>query len=222
MRKYWVIIVFVTLAVLQGFSQKVLSVDLGKIKSLTSEITSKNYYPGLLNRFVSFDTTLTPKEVHLLYYGKYFQSFYNPSSMYEEREEMFDLIKLHDYEAALVHGQLAFESDPIDLKTIFGLYLCNNQIGKTQSAEKFEFLYYALIGTIIETGSGNKVSEAFVIMNISDEYEIISTLGKHIKKQKLVKGNTDCFKLKKGEDKSLNSIKKIYFNISIPLMKAEE
>ncbi|CAG5078885.1 hypothetical protein CRYO30217_00797 [Parvicella tangerina] len=202
-------------------AQQVLSVDLDKIKSITSDITSENYYPTLLSRFNNFDTTLTAKQMHLLYYGKYFQSFYEPSSLYEEREQMFELIKQKDLSSALIHGKLAFEADPLDLKTLFGLYLCHQHLLNLREAENYQFLYYALVGTILKTGSGKNSSEAFVIMNISDEYEIISSLGKEIRKHKNIDGETDCFKLKKGDDKVLNSIKKLYFNIAIPLMKVE-
>ncbi len=203
-----------------SFAQQVLSVDLGKIESITNDISSENYYPTLLTRFNQFDTTLSAKQMHLLYYGKYFQPFYEPTSLHEDREEMFDLIKKKDFSSALIHGKLAFNADPLDLKTLFGLYLCHQNLYNTLEAENYQFLYYALIGTILKTGSGKSIDEAFVIMNISDEYEIISSLGKDIKKHKTIKGTTDCFKLKKGEDKVLNKIKKLYFNISIPLMKS--
>lgn len=188
---------------------------------MTSDITSSNYYPSLLSRYNSFDTTLSAKEMHFLYYGKYFQPFYEPASMHDDREEMFDLIKVQDYYGALIRGKLAFEQDPLDLKTLFGLYLCHQNLLNLREAENYQFLYYALIGTILNTGSGKNPDEAFVIMNISDEYEIISSLGKDIKKHKTIKGDTDCFSFKKGDDKVLNKIKRLYFNIAIPLMKAE-
>lgn len=214
-------IIFLLFNTSLSFGQQVLSVNLDKIKEITSDITSNLYYPTLLGRFSSFDTTLTAKEMHLLYYGKYFESFYEPSSLYEEREEMFDLIKQQDYQGALILGKTAFELDPLDLKTLFGLYLCHQKLYNLTESAKYEFLYFALIGTILNTGSGSNPKEAFVIMNISDEYEIISSLGKDIKKHKTVHKETDCFKFKKGEDKVLNKIKKLYFNISIPLMKTE-
>lgn len=219
MKKLYIIFLLFNTSFLIG--QQVLSINLDKIKSITSDITSDHYYPTLLSRFNNFDTTLTPKEMHLIYYGKYYQSFYEPSSLYENREEMFDLIKQQDFESALILGKMAFDADPLDLKTLFGLYLCHQHLLNYQEAEQYEFLYFALIGTILNSGTGKNKDEAFVIMNISDEYEIISSLGKEISKHKTIKGNTDCFKLKKGEDKIMNEIKKLYFNISIPLMKAE-
>lgn len=204
-----------------SFSQEVLSVNLTKIEAITSDITSTTYYPTLLGRFSSYDTSLTSKEIHLLYYGKYFQSFYEPSSMHEDREQMFDLLKIQDFSGALIHGKRAFDLDPLDLKTLFGLYLCHYHLGNIYEADNHQFLYYALIGTILKSGSGKNIKEAFVIMNISDEYEIISSIGKDIKNQKTIRKNTDCFKFSKGEDKELNQIKRLYFNIAIPMMKTE-
>lgn len=198
-----------------------LSVDLDKIKTITEDIASENYYPSLLSRFEKFDTTLTAKQMHFLYYGKFHQPFYDPSSYYLEREKMYDLIKEKDYKTALEHGKLAFNEDPLDLRTLFGLYLCNQQLLLLKDAENYEFLYYALVGTILQTGSGKNANEAFVVMNTTDEQEIISSIGKKVKKFKTVKRTTDCFKFEKSEDKVLNKIKKLYFNKEIPLMKEQ-
>lgn len=204
-----------------GNAQQVLSVNLDKIKNLTEDIASDYYYTTLFSRYKSFDTTLTPKEMHLLYYGKYFQPFYDPSSFYLEREKMFDLIKEKDFQSAIEHGKIAFKEDPLDLRTLYGLYLCHEYSQLYSEAENYSFLYYAIIGTILETGTGRKKENAFVVINIGDEQEIIASLGKKIKSFKTIKTTTDCFKFAKDEDKALNKIKKLYFNKEIPLSKTQ-
>ena len=56
----------------------------------------------------------------------------------------------------------------------------------------------------------------------SDEYELVKNFQKTIKKQKLLNGTTDVLYLKKSKNKELNFLKKVYFNIELPLLKVSE
>lgn len=202
-----------------GSAQKVLSVDLGKIRDLTDDITSSSYYPSLLIRFQNFDSTLTKKELHFLYYGKYFQPFYHPMTVNQEEERMYDLLSMNSFDAALVHGLRSFDKDPINLKTIFGIYICYDQMGNDIMAEKFQLIYFEIIAAILESGTGNHPDQAFVIMDPRDQYEIINSLEKKIKSESSVSENTVLFRLKRKDKQSMKRPKKIYFNLAIPQMK---
>ena len=203
-------------------AQKVLNVDIEQIKTLTSEITSANYYPTLLNRFIEADSTLSSKQLHFLYYGKYSQTFYHPYDPVDGQTEMYNSIELKEFDAALIYGQRAFDLDPLDLKTLFGLSLCHYYLGNEIKMDKYLLMYYSLISVILESGTGTSEEEAFVVMSISDEYELINTLHKKVKKQKLINGTTDLIYLQKSKDKELNFLKKLYFNIELPLLKVSE
>ncbi|MCB9194675.1 MAG: DUF4919 domain-containing protein [Flavobacteriales bacterium] len=219
--RLYLVILFNSLALFLTFSsQRVLSVDLGKINEITSDISSQYYYPSLLIRYQNFDTTLTSKEFHFLYYGQYFQSFYRPSEANTESELMFQFIKMRTFETAIDYGLKSFEKHPLDLKTIFGLYICYDRIGNEDEAGKYQMLYFGIVAAILETGDGKTPHTAFIVMNISDEYEIISSLEKEIKKYKLIGLDTELFKLKGTKNLVTKKIKKLYFNIHIPLMKS--
>ncbi len=213
------IILLVTSSFVNIIAQTALHVDIEKIKQQTSEITSENYYPTLLNRFISADTTLSNKQLHFLYYGKYNQSFYHPYDPVEGQTDMYYNIEQKQFNAALIYGKRAFDLDPLDLKTLFGISLCYHYLNKEEEMNKYLWLYYSLISVILESGSGNSIDNAMVVMSVSDEQEIINSLQKKIKKQKLLKGTTDLVYLEKSKEKELNFIKKLYFNIELPLKK---
>jgi hypothetical protein len=202
-----------------GQAQQVLNVDIDQIKTQTSEITSENYYPTLLNRFIKGDTTLSSKQLHFLYYGKFNQPFYHPYDPTDGQTEMYRSIEQKEFDAGLIYGQRAFDLDPLDLKTLFGLSLCHYYLNNEAKMDFYLHLYYSLIATILETGNGSSEKDAFVVMSISDEYEIVNSFQKKIKKQKLINGNTDLLFLEKSKDKTLNFLKKLYFNIELPLLK---
>jgi hypothetical protein len=200
-------------------SQTALHVDIDKIKEQTKDLTSSNYYPTLLNRFTEADSTLSSKQLHYLYYGKYSQSFYHPYDPVEGQVDMYLSIEQKEFDAALIYGKMAFDLDPLDLKTLFGISLCYHYLNKEEEMNKYLWLYYSLISVIVESGDGGSEETAMVVMSVSDEQEIINSLQKSIKKQKFINGTTDLVYLEKSKHKELNLIKKLYFNIELPLKK---
>lgn len=215
------VIIFVIISCLRldGYSQHALHVDISKIKEQTSDITSPNYYPTLLNRFTEADTALTSKQLHFIYYGKFTQSFYRPYDPVEGQLEMYNSIEQKEFNAALIYGKRAFDLDPLDLKTLFGLSLCYLYLDQEEEMNKYLWCYYSLIAVILESGQGSSIENAMVVMSVSDEQEIINSLHKQIKKQKLLEGTTEVVFLEKSKEKEMNAIKKLYFNIELPLKK---
>ena len=204
-------------------AQKILSVDLTEIKENISDITSPNYYPTLLSKFSNLDTTLTPNQLYLLYYGKYFQTFYQPAEIPKNQNDMFKSLSEKDFSAALVYGKRAFDIDPLDLKTLFGISLCHYYLHNETEMDKYLHMYYSLLSVIVASGDGKKPESAMVVMSVSDEYEVISDLGAVVTKQKTLKSKTDLLYIKKKSDEfDLQGLKKLYFNIEIPILKSFE
>jgi hypothetical protein len=214
-----ILLVLSSIIYCNAFSQTALHVDIQKIEEQTKDITSANYYPTLLNRFIEADTTLSNKQLHFIYYGKFSQSFYRPYDPVEGQVDMYTSIEQKEFNAALIYGKRAFDLDPLDLKTLFGLSLCHHYLNNEKEMNKFLWCYYSLISVILESGNGNSIENAMVVMSVSDEQEIINSLHKKIKKQKFLQETTDLVYLEKSQDKSLNFLKKLYFNIELPLKK---
>lgn len=215
-----IITILLFLAFINGlFSQTALHVDVAIIKEQTKDITSANYYPTLLNRFTQADTTLSKKQLHFIYYGKYNQSFYRPYDAVESQSDMYNSIEQKEFNAALIYGKRAFDLDPLDLKTLFGLSLCHHYLNNEAEMNKYLWCYYSLIAVILESGTGNSVENAMVVMSVSDEQELVNSLHKTIKKQKFVEETTDIVYLEKSKEKEMNFLKKLYFNIELPLKK---
>jgi hypothetical protein len=204
-----------------SFGQQILSVDLDKIKTITTNISSENYYPSLKQRFIVLDTSLSNKHVHFLYYGQYFEPTYQPDVQDVAQKEMFKLIKQGKFDQAVDTGLVSFNQSPLNLRTIFGLSICYLSLDNKELSDRYMNMYYQIMEVVMESGSGRKKKLAFVTMCIDDEYEIVSSLHKKVKKQKLIDNKTDVLYLTNMEGRrNIVKFKKIFFNIEILMLKS--
>jgi hypothetical protein len=204
-----------------SFGQQVLTVNLDRIETITSNISSENYYPSLKQRFITLDSSLSNKHVHFLYYGQYFEGTYQPDKQDDAQKEMFKLIKKGNFDQAVDTGLVSFNSAPLNLRTIFGLSICYLSLDNKELADKYMSMYYQIMEVVMESGTGRKKHKAFVTMCIDDEYEIISSLNKKVRKQKLIDMKTDVLYLTNMEGRrNIVKFKKIYFNVEILMLKS--
>lgn len=83
------ILLFLTLSV-SANAQKTefTKPDYQQIKKDIEDASSPLYYPTLLSRLASYDTTLTTKEYTWLYYGYFFHKDYEPYWRFDDEDEL--------------------------------------------------------------------------------------------------------------------------------------
>lgn len=201
------------------YSQKISKIDFDKIKAMTQDSLSFQYYPVLLERFQSFDTTLSFEDYNMIYYGNVFTEMYNPYAKSESEKTFIDLYKKEKYDEAIQYGLSSLKENPVNLTVLFKLLVIYHHKNDMEKANAYAMLYYNLLGVIYLSGDGKSPETAMVVVNVSDEYEIIAELQLRNTSQALV-GNCDLMtfdtkaqKVEKGQKK----IKKLYFNVSKPL-----
>jgi hypothetical protein len=201
-----------------AFPQEFLEIDMDKIEEKMSDSLSYLYYPVLLEKFINFDNTLSQEDYLHLYYGYIFTDMYNPYGQHENEEEFYDLYFAKKYEEAILLGKEILRSDPINTKIIFKILVCYHQTDNSEMYEKYAIQYYGLLQIIYYSGDGKSAKSAFKVINISDEYEILSELGLQSTGQALIgicdrlSIDTKSQEVEKGQEK----IKELYFNISLP------
>ena len=72
--------------------------------------------------------------------------------------------------------------------------------------------YNNILSAIFDSGDGKTAATAFVVMCVSDEYEVMASMQVENTAQSL-NGNCDVMDLKKNDI----NIDKLYFNVSKPL-----
>jgi hypothetical protein len=194
------------------FAQKISNVDFDAIKKTLDD--SPDLYKNLMNRFKDSDSTLTANDYSLLYYGQCFQKEYNP---YGSDRENFEEFKKHyqkeEYEKALPFVLKMIAKNPMDVQMTFKALVCYHYMKDEENKAKMNTRYENILLTIIESGDGKTAATAFVVMKVSDEYELMNNMQVQNTMQSLVQdpaGPCDMMTLKPND----LGLEKLYFNVS--------
>jgi hypothetical protein len=217
--KVWVIGIALNIVVVYCSvrAQQILTINLTEIQSVIQDEDTEFFFDSLHNRYLRFDTTLTARHYHFIYYAQSLLPNYNPLMQNESQKLFYQLLREREFNEALIHGKLAYSNDPYNLKTLFGLFVCYNNLGQSKKADAHLSQYYGLLSAIANSGDGKSVQTAFVVNTIDDEYEFVANLRLRVKKHHLVEGPTDLLHVEKSKgDTNKVKYKKLYFNIAIP------
>lgn len=200
-------------------AQVISNVDFDYIKSQTTDENLSTWYPNLLQRLQDFDTTLTPSDYVLLYYGNAFFDKYNPYGIADGEEEFNKLYGEEKFKQAIPFGEKALAENPINLKTWFRMLICHHMLGEKDKAGQYAYFYYRLLAVIYASGDGRSMETSWVVLKVSDEYAILADMELDVQMQALV-NTTDVMTISKKQKKvkGQKRIKKLYFNVQIPLM----
>ncbi len=171
-------------------------------------------YNKLVDRFKNFDSNLTVDDYSILYYGQCFQKEYNPyGSDYENSDKFKSFYEKKDYEKALPLGLKMIDKDPMNIRMNFKVLVCYHYLKNDEKKAQMMSRYDSLLMTIFRSGDGKSLTTAFVVMRVTDEYEMMSDMQVQNTVQSLVQGPNgpcDMMTLKAND----LGIEKLYFNVS--------
>lgn len=199
-------------------AQKILTIDFDKIKKEVKDKNSSFYYPRLLTRLESGDTSLTKNDFKHLYYGNASSESYNP--YYSVPAALRDFLKAKNFKDAIPVGLQELEHQPTNLRLNYYLLICYDKIGDVITARKFAARYYGLLDAISTSGDGKTLETAFVVLNVSDEYEFLSANDLSSNGQALI-GSTDRLTINQDDQKKEPKIKELYFNVEMSFIHME-
>lgn len=207
--KQFILVAFLLISNYFLSAQKVSNIDFDAIKK-TSD--SSGNYKKLLDRFVKADTTLTQEDYTTLYYGQCFQKDYDPYGTDDDFNKFKKLYQEQDFTKALPIALKMIEKKPMDMKMTFKALVCYYKLNDEAGKLKMGTRYNNIMEAIMASGDGKTAATAFVVMCVSDEYEMMAGMQVENTMQSL-HGDCDVMDLKKND---LN-IDKLYFNVSKPL-----
>lgn len=105
------------------------------------------------------------------------------------------------------------QSNPLDLRAIYSKLSILYQQQKQAEMQPLMVLLKNLLKTITDSGDGKTVKTAMVVMTISDEYIVMSSLGVKPEKQALTAGSCDLMTLQPNNA----NLTELYFNVSQPM-----
>lgn len=185
MRKLLLIIALVTFSFISIVAQNNFTQP--NHKKLTKELSGRKagVYDVLMQRYLSHDTTLSPGDYHLLYYGHALQPGYNPGRESSLRDSLNHAFKDNsstdtDYEKIRSLAVRVLQDLPFDIRALDPAIHASEMLGDKNMADALEFKMGRLIETIFTSGDGLTQQTPFYVVSVANETDLIRALGFHI------------------------------------------
>lgn len=169
---------------LGGYAQKnnFAPPDYKKIRKEINKTGSKPNYQQLLKRYNDNDTTLSPEEYRLLYFGFTFQPEYSPDAKEPLVDSLMAILRLEQikpgqYEKVVKYSEKILQKSPFDMRYLDPLIYVYRMQGNNQLASKLEFKLGRIIETIFTTGDGLTEKTAFHVISVAHEKDMLRALG---------------------------------------------
>ncbi|MBO9700047.1 MAG: DUF4919 domain-containing protein [Sporocytophaga sp.] len=211
MKSGFVVCFFLLLTVLSSRGQQV---DVKAIEHAIKNPESRFFYPTLLKRFNSLDTTLKKDDFKHLYYGFAFREDYSPFEMDDLEKRLKELNYAKNFEGVIELADSIDHSIPTDLTVLFEKsYALRSLVKKEEIVARSK--YNVLLKAVLASGDGKSPETAYQVIFFGDEIEVLSALGlKIVERQTILKDNRfyDVWILGKNKQK----LEKLYFDVTIP------
>ncbi len=197
-----------------------LPIDRTKIEKLVTDSSSQSFYPKLIQRFNSFDSSLTKDDYRLIYFGFVFQKNYDGYSE-TKKSEINKSMTENNFLQVIQFCDSILRVIPVSL---FANYKKGYALFKLNENDTLSFRYRTryrnLRDAILGSGNGLKCKSGFKVIFVSDEYELMYKYFENssVKSQSL-EGNCDHFKI---DPSKYFKASDIYFDTSESLIALEK
>lgn len=189
--------------------------DYKSIKKSIENPSSEFYYPNLMERYQTGDSSLTREERSYLYYGYVFHPDYMPldTSSYNNRlmetlsKESFTSV---DYEKLIGDADALLKEDPFNLRALNIKLMVYAQQDNVAEYKKAFAQRKVVLDAIVSSGDGLSKKTPYYVINVSHEYDFLSSIGYQVVGKGKITGHYHYVKL--GENKY--GIKGLYFDIT--------
>lgn len=150
-----------------------MKVDFDAIKKYIND--NGEQYQALFERFVSADTTLTLEEVAIVYYGNRIRPLTYPGG--DPEAAKYNVRKLNN-EGKFLEALDASDAKnlvaPTELRTQWDATVAAYSIKDNWRLMPFFIRYRQLTNVILASGDGKTPATAFKVVNVDDEYVLLS------------------------------------------------
>jgi len=215
--KNLIITILLSINLLPVFSQSTAfsPPDYAAIKKVVKDASSPNYYPRLLERYLSLDSSLKANDYTNLYYGYVFQKEYKPyDAIPEEREFRSYVNKLgnltpEELDKMIELGKAYRKKFPFNSDVAKYLWIAYQKKNDFATGLKMSLQSFYILDAIKKSGDGKTPETAYHVLTIGNEYELVRSLFLQVESQSLTGRNFDYLKLKQNR----SNIEGLYFNI---------
>lgn len=165
--------------------------DYAQIETKIRDRLSPYYYPKIMGRYKSDDTTLTTQEMHYLYYGYFFQ---------EDYSKHFTLKHIDSIKGMMHRGNLTetekrriikfaledLDDAPFSLNDLNALCTMYYELGEMANYKLGRYKFRTIGTVIMGSGDGRTPETGFHVLTVTDEYVMMSAWGMEVASYKII------------------------------------
>lgn len=156
--------------------------DYQLIEKNINDKKSPYHLAKLSERYNRGDNTLTLEEKRHLYYGLSFQKNYSPYDRVYKTEAVKQILDIPGYDKKVLENFLkvstkALKEYPFNLSLKEYRIFVFKQLGMQKEARIEDFQKSIIIDAIISTGDGITKENAFYVIDINNQYDVMDALG---------------------------------------------
>jgi hypothetical protein len=188
--------------------------DYQRIEQATKNAASSFYYPKLFKRYLNNDTTLTQTDFHYLYYGFFFcddKERFNPGYYKDSLDELYKKESLTDADKkkAIKYAKEDLKLSPFRLNDLNVLCTIYYEMGDIANYSLYKYKFKSIAQVIILTGDGRSITGGFHVLEVNDEYAIMSAFGLEVAGHKTIDNKCDYLEAKENSQ----GVKGLYFDV---------
>ena len=135
----------------------------------------------------------------------------------DEMKLLFSLLNQKKFDQALANVNRLLEKIFVDAELHYAAFVANSESGNKQQAEFHKAVLQGLLNSIQENKHGQSEEDAFVVINVHEEYTFLRFSNMQVTKQSLVHKGGHSYDVLVCKDMShKGSEVTAYFNVDIP------
>ncbi len=197
--------------------------DFEKIERAINDRQSPYYYPDLMKKFHSNDTTMTLPEFRHLYYGYALQEDYSPyriqttipstiKQLYANNVDRTQVV----CDSIIAYAHKCLNNVPFDLRQMHILQTYLTKRGNEAEAALWRYRFNGILQAILSSGDGKTPETAWHVIFTTEEYNVLNLQGHQVTERTFVEPYFDYIAVKKNPI----NVEGFYFNI-LKILEAE-
>jgi hypothetical protein len=137
----------------------------------------------------------------------------------DDKKIIMSLLSEKKFDEALKEVNQDLDDDDVfvDIDLHFMSFIANTELGNKEKAEFHKALIGGLLDSIQENKRGRTEDDAFVVINVHEEYVFLRFNNMKVRKQSLIQKNGHSYDLIECTEVDDRKSIKVYFNIDIPI-----
>jgi len=135
----------------------------------------------------------------------------------DDRKKIKALLNEKKFEEALKDINKAIENAFVDIELHYFAFIANMELKRQEKADFHKTIIRGFLDSIQEDKHGRSEEDAFVVINVHEEYVFLGFSNMRVRGQSLAHKDGHSFDIMDCTDLEDNGELKVYFNIDIPM-----